>query len=173
MILMCCNIPRKSTGKEYMDTNSKFIIQDSIVGTGIATCYILTMQDTVPNLLIKLVDSRNNFYAIAGCGNCSLWKDNNKYFDKKKLDSNNDYPQYIAIAPVQGSTYGAEFLFVIFFNGVEWDIVRSNFVRFSFRDFNNDGIEEVVAYYGQQDSTIYNFNNGSWIPYKSASAKTR
>lgn len=158
-----CN---SNSRKKMLTTNSdEFIVLNLIDTKGASKCHLLVFKDS-SNLILKLVDTNNRYlYDISGCGNCDLWKEDTSYLRPKHLDKNSSSDQYVAIAPINESTYGAEYLFIFWFDGNNWNITRSNFVRFSFYDFNKDGIEEVIAYVNSKDSIIYNFSQGSWIKY--------
>lgn len=73
-------------------------------------------------------------------------------------------PEYIVECSVMGSTYGAFYNFIIWFQDDFWYITKIPFDRAFIEDKNSDGIYEIINY--KKDSTYdsYQFIRGNLNP---------
>jgi hypothetical protein len=115
------------------------------------------------NLIFKIMDVQKTYlYDASGCGGCEL-SDNDKrdnIIRKVKLDKSNKFPEFVITTPVHGSTYGAEYLFIIWHESNNWHILKTNFHRFIIKDINKDGYQEIIDYSNTDTGIAYNFENG-------------
>jgi len=123
-------------------------------------------RDTNSNYVISIMDSLQGYLnSINGCGNCNIDSTDNPLI---AMNFSNSTTIFIIEAGINGSTYGATNLFIIWQdqNWKTWEIYRVPFTKYNFNDIDKDGIDEIIEYKPNQDSVIYNFNNGLLIQYR-------
>jgi hypothetical protein len=122
--------------------------------------------DSNKNYILSILDNSSKYLSsISGCGNCFIDTSIN-YIVSKNLSKSN--PTIVIEAGVNGSTYGATNLFIIWQeqSWKTWEIYKAPFKQYLLSDINKDGIDEVIEYKSDGDSMIYRFGNGLLIPYK-------
>jgi hypothetical protein len=78
--------------------------------------------------------------------------------------SNGIFKEYVIQTYDLGSTYGAQSLIIIWFDGDEWRVTRDIFQRAFIEDRNKDGIYEIVEYYHSKNKKgdVYRFTDGNF-----------
>jgi len=112
------------------------------------------------NLYLTISDSSSkHLNAINGCGDCSSDLTDSLFLRPVFL-SEGKTQQYLIIAPVNGSTYGAEYMFIVWNDGVEWNITKSPFHMYEIRRKGNHDV--IVSHDGVTD-VEYGFDNGLFL----------
>lgn len=122
----------------------------------------LTIKIDDNDCYISISDTTRGFrylHAINGCGNCFINIEDSTYFQKVSLIPGSEN-EFVVIAAVIGSTYGGEYLFMIWNDGNEWNISRAPFHRFGIRRTINR--DEIINYLGATEE-VYVFEKGQLI----------
>ena len=73
--------------------------------------------------------------------------------------------EYLIETSVIGSTYGAGSNFIIWNNGIIWNITKVNFQRAHFKDIDKDGIFELIEHTTQNQKEVYSFDSGNFFKF--------
>jgi hypothetical protein len=150
-------------------TNKKVntaVVINNVIFTTLLECNgklstLKIINDTSSNLILSISDPLKNYIeGINGCGNCSV---TDTFYRKIHLSKNSNCSEYAINSYVNGSTFGAEYLFILWNDSIEWNITRTPFHRFEIRDINEDGIDEIIDYTTTKNGIPYTFNNGNII----------
>ena len=116
---------------------------------------IIIGQDCYANLLISILDEQKFLYSAAGHGNSILINPKNPI--KKVYFRNSKEYDLVINSYIDGSTYGAENLFIISPINRFASIYCLNLSGATIEDVDNDGISEIKSYDGEQEH-IYRFD---------------
>lgn len=123
-------------------------------------------SDTTQNVFIEIYDtisSNKYIQAVNGCGNCSF---TDTFVKIVRFTNDSNCREYIISPIVNNSTFGAEFLFVVWHDGVQWNTTRLPIQRYEIHDLNKDGISEIIDFSLSQEGISYNFNRGNLVKYR-------
>ncbi|HVY76239.1 MAG TPA: hypothetical protein VG890_15525 [Puia sp.] len=151
---------------EGLDINSDYdstIIISLRVGNDLRDSCKLLIGLSGQNLVFKVMDTQMEYlYDASGCGACELPNVDKKedLVQKTRLDNSGKYPQFIITPSVHGSTYGAEYLFIIWHEVNNWHILKTSFHRFVIKDSNGKGHREIIDYTKTSAGISYTFEKG-------------
>lgn len=160
--------------KKNLAQNTDSVLLDKVILTpkSIADLRILITIESKYDLLFRIKDKYGSLWGACGLGNSKLAaKKPSELVEKKEL-MKNETDEFIIETYVDGSTYGAEHLVIIWNDGLYWNITAAPFQRAFLEDRNNDGILEIVEYYGSKNKKgdVYSFKDGCferwWTQYK-------
>jgi hypothetical protein len=104
------------------------------------------VKDKSDNLIISLKDTHNYLYDASGVGNSDVVKTNNNVnFIKTGEFIKNKFSEYYFETYDVSSSFGANCIFIIWFDGTYWRITKSPFDKSIVRDINKDKLLEVVS----------------------------
>ena len=121
-------------------------------------------EDKIKNILTIRTKKNDEVLSISGCGNNQFVRDNKGDIIIDTLNFYQSNIGYLITSFVNGSTYGAETYFLIHKKS-QWLVSRLPFYRMRYSDINNDGIDELIDFKSQNDSSIYNFRSGIILPF--------
>lgn len=154
--------PHNQKGKAEV-TGRQQIVQIFKLGTQGTTLELI--RDESENS-ISLQTKRNDYFiSKVGRGNSEFVENENGSVKIDTLFFTKNKVSYLITSYIKGSTYGAECYFMIYKN-TEWIVMALPFDRARFYDVDRDGLEEIIGYKSQVDSTIYTFNAGLLLPKK-------
>lgn len=122
---------------------------------------ILQITNENNNFYISVRDTSNGYKylnAINGCGNCYIHFSDTT-IRKVKL-STQKQNEYAIVADVNGSTYGAAYLFIVWNDGTEWNITRAPFHKFEIKKIGN---QDEIINYTTSKKEVYHFENGQFL----------
>lgn len=129
------------------------------------------------NAVLQITKDDNDFYilvsdtsaeykylnAINGCGNCYIDLSDATVVRKVNLSAQKQN-EYSIIAGVNGSTFGAEYLFIVWNDGTEWNITRAPFHKFEISRIGNQ--DEIINYTLSNKEETYQFEDGQFLKKK-------
>lgn len=122
---------------------------------------VLQIENEGSDFYISIRDTSKGYKylnAINGCGNCFIDLDSASVVQKVNLSTRKQ--QYIVVAGINGSTFGAKYLFIIWNDGTEWSITRAPFHRFEIR---KNGNQDYIVNHDSSDEEVYHFENGQLL----------
>ena len=164
----CRNNEIKNNAKQYKESkpNLKMRIHEIIIDNGFSdSCKLIVEQDHRSNLIILLMNLKEQLlFDASGIGNSSLsFCDQNKgCLMKCHLDKGSRFFQYTFSTIYNGSTYGAEALFVISYNNGLWKISKANFDRYELKKMPNNYCE-IIDFSNGSKGIPYTFSKGNFI----------
>lgn len=119
-------------------------------------------QDSLKNLYINVYDKDGHSYGSASVMFSDVVKD--AVIVKPYNLSNGICKEYVIQTYDLGSTYGAQSIIIIWFDGDDWRVTRDFFQRAFIEDRDKDGIYEIVEYYHSKNKKgdIYRFKRGNF-----------
>ena len=121
-------------------------------------------KDADNNLFISLFDNQNYLYEASGIGNSEvILKDKTHFLNPCEFIKNGLTEYYIETYDIS-SSYGANCIFIIWFDGYYWRITKSPFEKSIIKDTNKDKLFEIVS--SGKKKGIMRFDNQQFIVTK-------
>ena len=150
--------------KPTQEKRSNFVYTTSLLGFP----HVLQIENDSLNrsFIIRIIDTTSNYLeAINGCGDCFINLNDSTGLFVKRNFNNSNLPAFTIQAGIMASTYGAEYLFVIWQEQTwkTWNIYKVPFEKFEIR--RNGNYDEIINLTPKYEE-VYRFENGQLLKIK-------
>lgn len=155
----------KSEEKNHLEAKDSILIDSLLLAGNIDGLRLEISSDKHGNLLIAIFNEGDYLWGAEGAGNSSLVNEKPNPLIRECEIISNKKKEYVLESYVNGSTYGAGNIFIIWNDGIDWQIDKTPFQRAFLEDRDGDGVLEIVEYFNSktEDGDVYEFANGCFM----------